>query len=334
MSFTATATDLVDTNPLVACVPPSGSSFPAGTTTVDCTATDAVGNAASAAFTVTVVDATAPVVTLTGAVAVTHEAGAPFTDLGATATDSAGNTGSATRTMTVVDVAAPVLTAPEDLTLEATEAGGVPATDARIVAFLGEAAATDVVDPSLLITNDAPGFFPVASTPVTFTATDAFGNSVSVRASVTVQPFVPDNQVPVCLDAYPSIGQLWPANHRMASFNILGVTDPDGDETTVMVTRILQDEPTNTLGDGNTAIDGSGVGTSAPAVRAERSGTSRVPGNGRVYEIQFDASDPSGASCTGSVILGVPHDQGRGSVPIDDGIRYDSTVAGGGPLLP
>jgi subtilisin-like proprotein convertase family protein len=39
------------------CVPPSGSSFPVGTSTVTCTATDAAGNSASCSFTVTVFDA-------------------------------------------------------------------------------------------------------------------------------------------------------------------------------------------------------------------------------------------------------------------------------------
>lgn len=38
----------------VTCVPPSGSNFPVGTTTVNCTATDSCGNAANCSFTVTV----------------------------------------------------------------------------------------------------------------------------------------------------------------------------------------------------------------------------------------------------------------------------------------
>src|SRR5262249_59177198 len=37
----------------VVCSPPSGSTFPAGTTTVTCTATDAAGNTAQCTFTVT-----------------------------------------------------------------------------------------------------------------------------------------------------------------------------------------------------------------------------------------------------------------------------------------
>ena len=49
-----TATDLVDLNRPVACVPPSGSFFPIGTTTVTCTASDTRGNVGTATFTVTV----------------------------------------------------------------------------------------------------------------------------------------------------------------------------------------------------------------------------------------------------------------------------------------
>jgi len=50
----AMATDLVDPNPAVSSTPPSGSTFPLGTTTVTVTATDHAGNATSATFTVTV----------------------------------------------------------------------------------------------------------------------------------------------------------------------------------------------------------------------------------------------------------------------------------------
>ena len=49
-----TAIDETDPAPLVACDPPAGATFPVGTTTVTCTATDAAGNATSAAFAVTV----------------------------------------------------------------------------------------------------------------------------------------------------------------------------------------------------------------------------------------------------------------------------------------
>ena len=52
VSYTATATDTVDPSPVVSCTPASGSTFPIGTTTVNCTATDASGNIARKSFTV------------------------------------------------------------------------------------------------------------------------------------------------------------------------------------------------------------------------------------------------------------------------------------------
>src|SRR5207248_11602967 len=120
---------------------------------------------------------------------------------------------------------------------------------------------------------------------------------------------------------------LWPPNHALAPVQVSGVTDPDpGDTVTVTITSIRQDEPLNTVGDGNTAPDATGVGTNQAQVRAERSGTPKVPGDGRVYHIGFTATDAAGAQCTGTVTVCVPHDQGQGSACVDEGALYDSTV--------
>ncbi len=54
VTYTSTATDLVDGPLTPTCTPPSGSLFPVGTTTVTCTATDSEGNPATGSFTVTV----------------------------------------------------------------------------------------------------------------------------------------------------------------------------------------------------------------------------------------------------------------------------------------
>jgi hypothetical protein len=60
-SFAATASDNCGA-PAVACVPPSGSTFPLGTTKDVCTATDGSGNTSSCGFKVSVVDTKPPVV--------------------------------------------------------------------------------------------------------------------------------------------------------------------------------------------------------------------------------------------------------------------------------
>jgi hypothetical protein len=88
---TPTATDAVEGNLPVACAPASGSTFPVGTTTVQCTATDSQGNVARASFNVTVQDTTPPVLSLpadinTGATG----AGGAVVNFNATAADTVG----------------------------------------------------------------------------------------------------------------------------------------------------------------------------------------------------------------------------------------------------
>nr|WP_246357552.1 PKD domain-containing protein [Pyxidicoccus fallax] len=143
-----------------------------------------------------------------------------------------------------------------------------------------------------------------------FQVTDKDGDSHVDTLVVTVA-----NRPPDCAAAAPSVSRLWPPNHQLRDVSILGVTDADGDALAVTFTSIRQDEPVNG------AADGAGVGTPTAKVRAERSG----PGNGRVYHLGFSASDRHGGTCTGTVTVGVPHDQGRGATPVDDGPLYDST---------
>ncbi len=138
----------------------------------------------------------------------------------------------------------------------------------------------------------------------------------------TLQIAVPSpNLPPVCGDAQASPNVLWPPNHKIVGVSILGVTDPDGDPVTVQINQILQDEPTNGTGDGDTCPDGQGIGAAVAGLRAERSGN----GNGRVYTILFTATDGRGGSCPGRVQVCVPHDQGKGSSCVDDGPSFDST---------
>jgi hypothetical protein len=60
VSFAATAMDVVDGAVTPVCTPASGSTFPIGTTTVTCRATDRAGNADVASFSVTVQNAATP----------------------------------------------------------------------------------------------------------------------------------------------------------------------------------------------------------------------------------------------------------------------------------
>ncbi|HJQ26797.1 MAG TPA: HYR domain-containing protein [Blastocatellia bacterium] len=63
VTYTATATDNCDGPRPVTCMPPSGSTFQKGTTTVTCTASDTSGNTATCMFLVTVNDTQPPSIT-------------------------------------------------------------------------------------------------------------------------------------------------------------------------------------------------------------------------------------------------------------------------------
>jgi hypothetical protein len=157
---------------------------------------------------------------------------------------------------------------------------------------------------------------------VTFTYLVNDGNANSNVATVTIV-VAPVNDTPEC-SVSGSLTEIWPPNHKLVPVALSGATDVDGDTLTTKVVSIYQDEPTNTQGDGNTSVDAAGIGTSVAQVRAERSGTPRTPGNGRMYHINYTVTDGAGGSCSGTVNVGVPHDQGRGRVVIDGGALFNS----------
>jgi HYR domain-containing protein len=98
------------------------------------------------------------------------------------AIDDAGNMGTATQNVTVSggDTTPPNITPPPDKSAEATE----PETSVDI----GTATASDNVTPEIdiIISNNAPATFPVGTTVVTWTATDAVNNSAMATQNVMV----------------------------------------------------------------------------------------------------------------------------------------------------
>jgi HYR domain len=236
VTFSATANDLVDGAVAVSCSPSSGSSFPIGTTTVTCSATDSHSNSASGTFTVTVQDSTPPVLSnvpgpihveanspsgsvvnfvkptatddVDGPIALVTcnpPPGATFplgtTTVTCSATDSHGNTGSATFTVTVADTTPPHLIPPGDRSVYATTPSGIYAADEAAVSFLGGSFVSDLVDPHPTVTTNAPSFFFLGVNVVKFTAHDASGNSVSADARLEVLPMPPPGTTPAPLPA-------------------------------------------------------------------------------------------------------------------------------------
>lgn len=234
VSYVATATDVADPNPMVTCVPASGLLFPIGTTTVTCTATDAAGKISSGSFTVTILDATPPVLVLpsditaeaasSAGATVTYSATATdnmdpnpivtcsppsglvfpisTTTVTCNATDAVGNTSDGSFTVTVRDTTPPVLMMPSSIivtAVEGEEPQSVPITDtveatsASGVVISYSATATDGIDPNTTVTYDPPSgsTFPVGTTTVTVTATDAYGNVSTSSFTVTVADRTP-----------------------------------------------------------------------------------------------------------------------------------------------
>ena len=194
----------------------SGLLFSVGETTVTYTATDADGNTATASFTVTVNDTEKPVISdIPANILVSTDAGKDYatvswteptatdnvevmrfmpdytidsqfavgeTTVTYTATDYVGNTETASFTVTVNDTEKPVISAvPANISIN-TDAGKSYATVSWI-----EPTANDNVGVTDFAPDHAIGSqFPVGITTVTYTATDAAGNTETASFTVTV----------------------------------------------------------------------------------------------------------------------------------------------------
>lgn len=96
-----------------------------------------------------------------------------------TATDLAGNIATATQQVLILDSTPPILTPPTDIQFESPDGNPVSG-------FIGLATANDLVDGITPITHDAPTLFPIGTTVVTYTSTDAAGNTATATQNITV----------------------------------------------------------------------------------------------------------------------------------------------------
>jgi hypothetical protein len=198
--------------------------FAIGSRNVTFIASDEAGNIDSCTATVTVTDSTKPDITcpesitvdaegangasagnsaiqaflngaratdaIDGPVSVSNNAPAVFgfgkTEVAFAATDQAFNTSSCSASVTVTDQTGPAITCPANISVAADGTNGTPASNAAIQAFLHGVTATDKVDGSVTVINDAPAVFGVGNTVVTFSAKDKAGNPASCEATVTV----------------------------------------------------------------------------------------------------------------------------------------------------
>src|SRR5574340_87124 len=96
-----------------------------------------------------------------------------------TAIDNGGNVAKAVQKITVVDTTPPVLTAPQPVTVEAK-------TPDHNSVDIGLPSVNDAVGVES-VTNDAPPYFSIGTTTVTWKAIDTSGNAATATQIVTVQ---------------------------------------------------------------------------------------------------------------------------------------------------
>jgi len=233
--------------------------------------------------------------------------------------------------ISVRDCEAPACNAPVPALFECNTTGGVSGSDPAVQAWLALASAKDNCGSVASFTSNAPAFFPLGTTVVTWTAKDPKGNQSQCSSTVTVA----DTTAPA-ITTQMSTCCLWPPTHELVdvgSYQAVDVCDPTA--VSSVTATVTSDEPTgSTQGPGgpkhcaDAVVDNQRI-----SLRSERSGD-----NGRVYSISISAKDASGnvanktvsgaaCGCAGSVC--VPHDQSTSSGTCsasDDGQKYNALV--------
>ena len=253
VTYAFSATDPDDAVSTSSCSPASGTTFAIGQTTVTCNATDSHTNSASKTFKVTVADTTPPVLSNVPAdktVEANGFAGSIFdfvpptaVDLGeprlvtcaparnstfalgtttvtCSASDGRGNTGTATFKIHVVDTTPPTLNPPGDFSAYAVENSGTFPSDDSVQKFVFGAHVSDIADPHPTLATDTPSFFPVGTTTVHFTATDASGNKTKAQAKLTILPKPAPGTTPPALP---------PPTENTPPANVTGLVGKGGD---------------------------------------------------------------------------------------------------------
>jgi hypothetical protein len=212
-----------------------------------------------------------------------------------TANDGHGNSAAAIQHVTVTD-SNPAITAPADVTVTAGPSCTAIVNPGSPVASgpcTGVTVTSSRSDGQPLA---AP--FPLGTTTITWTATDAANNSASATQTVTVTapPLVITGGT-----ANPN--SLWPPNHKMVPVTVTYSISGGCGTAACTITSVTSNEPINGLGDGDASPDWTIVDAHHVNLRAERSGT----GSGRIYTITITCTDGGGHTALKTVQVTVAH---------------------------
>ena len=164
--------------------------------------------------------------------------------------------------------------------------------------------------------------FPVGTTTVVVTGQRLDGTSDACSFTITVN----DTESPVVSTPTTSPNSLWPPNHEMVDVTV-NYTATDNCPLTCVLT-VSSNEPTNGLGDGDTAPDWQVIDDHHVQLRAERG----AKGNGRIYTVTTTCTDGSNNSVikTSTVLVPKSMKGGSGTTVAIDG---KSVRQGAAPLV-
>ncbi len=201
-------------------------------------------------------------------------------------------------TITVRDQTPPVISCPSNVNVKA-DAGACTATLSN--ATIGTATASDNCPGTITISHSAfplNNSFSVGTNNITWTATDAAGNTATCVQTVTVA----DDQLPVITNASASPGILSPPNHQMKNVEVL-YTSTDNCGVVSCRLEVTSNEAINGTGDGDTSPDWEVIDDHHVKLRAERAAN----GDGRIYTITIICSDGHGNETRQPVTVRVTH---------------------------
>jgi FG-GAP-like repeat/Thrombospondin type 3 repeat/HYR domain len=239
-------------------------------------------------------------------------------------TDKSGESSAATTTVSVVDTTPPIIDCVA--TLPAAECQGAGGAYVTVTATAHDACGGATVSNNHTPSGgDASGPYPVGTTPVVFTATDASGRQASCTSSVTVR-----DTLPPTLTLHTDPTTLWPPNHELVPVHVTWeALDLCDGSATVSLVSVTSSEPDDAAGNNDGATTGdiqgatAGTADSELLLRAERDGKA----SGRVYTLSYRATDRSGNATPAVATVIVPHDQGQGPEPLL--MRVERAATGG-----
>ncbi len=321
VTFTVTAYDPCENEIVITCSPTNGSTFPKGTNTVNCTASDSATNTSSCSFTVTIRDQEAPMIFCNTNIVLQADANTcarsnvAFTVTGTdncdagfpivcsppanstfavgtnvvtcTGADSSGNTNTCTFTVTIYETEPPVIVCSPNISVNA------PAHAVSNVVTYSTSASDNCAVISTNCTPASGAQFPLGFTTVTCIAKDVSSLTATCSFNVTIcSPYVT-----VLNTNDDGFGSLRWAISNVCDFGTIDFTNSLTNKTIVLTNGEL-------LVDKNLTIIGLG------ADKLAISGN----GNSRIFEFGFGKSNS---------VSGLTLTHGEGSVGSGGAIFHD-----------